>query len=112
VGRHGPRLHAGEVAQVVCLIVSDGEENASKEADQEQVASMVRSRREWGNWTFLWLNLQGKRSKNARMLGINSVDSTLDQINESLPEVANQICRVGARLTGGGRRLLAGGSKR
>jgi hypothetical protein len=109
---HAFILEKSRREHVICLIVSDGEENASKEADREQVASMVRSRREWGNWTFLWLNLQGKPSKSARTLGINCVDSTLDQINKSLPEVANQICRVAARLTGGDRRLLPGGLKR
>jgi hypothetical protein len=97
---------------VICLIVSDGEDNVSREADQKQVASMIGSRCEWGNWTFLWLNLQGKPSKNARALGINCFDSTLVQINESLPEVANQIRRVGARLTGSNRRLLPPGLDR
>ena len=106
---HAFLLEKSRREHVVCLVISDGEENSSREADEKQVASMIRSRREWGNWTFLWLNLQGKPSKNARALGINCVDSTLDQINKSLPEVANQICRVAARLTGGDRRLLPGG---
>jgi Mg-chelatase subunit ChlD len=42
---------------VICVVVTDGEDNASAESDRKQVTAMIQSRREWGNWTFLWLNL-------------------------------------------------------
>jgi Mg-chelatase subunit ChlD len=109
---HGFTLEKSRREHVVCLIVSDGEDNASTAVDQKQVAAMVRSRQEWGNWTIVWLNLQGKPSKSARTLGINCIDSTRDQINESLPAVASQISRVGARLAGGARKLSIEGQKR
>jgi hypothetical protein len=108
---HAFTLEKSRREPTVCLIVSDGDDNSSTEADQTQVAAMIRSRLEWGNWTFLWLNLQGKPSKNARALGIKCFDSTRDQITESLPEVAKQITRVAARLTGGDRRLLLEGKR-
>jgi hypothetical protein len=97
--------------RVICLVVSDGEENCSREADQKQVASMVRSRIEWGNWTFLWLNLQGKPSKSARSLGLNCFDSSCDQIGKALPQVAEQICRVAARVTADDRKSVEGGRR-
>jgi len=109
---HAFTLEKSRREPVVCVIVTDGEENSSTEADQEQVASMIRSRREWGNWTFMWLNLQGKPSRDARALGFNCVDSTRERINESMSEVANRISHVATRLTGGDRRLLPGGWKR
>lgn len=106
---HAFMLEKSRSEPVICLVVSDGEENSSREADQQQVASMIRSRREWGNWNFLWLNLQGKPSRNARALGIDCIDSTLDRINESLPEIANRICRAAVRLTGRYCKVLPGG---
>jgi hypothetical protein len=98
--------------RIICVIVSDGEENCSREADQEQIAAMVRSRMEWGNWSFVWLNLQGKPSKNAKALGIRCFDSTRDQIAKSLPAVAREVSRVAARLAGGSRGLLLEGGRR
>jgi hypothetical protein len=111
---HAFILEKSRRERVICLIISDGEENCSREVDAKQVSSLVRSRMEWGNWTFLWLNLQGKPSKSARALGIPCLDSTRERIGESLPEVAKQISRVAARLVGGGRSrglLLEGGRR-
>src|SRR5262249_13706075 len=45
---------------VVCLIVTDGEDNASRELDRRHIQEMVRAREEMGNWVFIFLNLQGK----------------------------------------------------
>ena len=108
---HAFTLERSRQDPVICLIVSDGEDNASASADQRQITAMVRNRQEWGNWTILWLNLQGKPSKSARALGISCVDSNRDQINESLSAVAGQISRVGARLAGGARKLSIEGPK-
>jgi hypothetical protein len=108
---HAFMLEKSRRDRVICLIISDGEENSSREVDQKQVAAMVRSRIEWNTWTFLWLHLSGKPSKNARALGIDCMDSTREEIAKALPEVARQISRVGARLTGGDRGLLIEGGR-
>jgi Mg-chelatase subunit ChlD len=109
---HAFALEKSRRAHVICLIVSDGEENASRETDQRQIAAMVRNRLEWGNWIFLWLNLQGRPCKTAKALGITCVDSTRDRITEALRAVANQVCGVAARLTASTRRLAIDGAKR
>jgi hypothetical protein len=93
----------------VCLIVTDGRDNRSVEADRKQVAAMVQARREWANWKFLWLDLEGKANKNARALGIDCLASTRSEVGKTLPAVAERISRVASRLTAGDRRLLKGG---
>ncbi len=102
-------LEKSRQAPVVCLIVTDGEDNCSKEADQKQVHAMIQSRREWGNWRFLWLNLQGKPSKNARALGLDCVDCAREDIGKTLPGLAERIVRAVARPGGNIRALTGGG---
>jgi hypothetical protein len=94
---------------VVCLIVTDGEDNCSQEADSKQVHAMIQSRREWGNWLFLWLNLQGKPNKNARALGIDCLDCARQDIGKALSVSADRIARAVARLGGQTRTLIGGG---
>jgi hypothetical protein len=97
--------------RVICLIITDGEENCSQEASQRQVAAMIQTRREWGNWTFLWLNLQGKPSRNAKALNIDCLNSTREDIGKALPEMAERISRAAARLGGNNPRVLPEGRR-
>jgi hypothetical protein len=106
---HSLVLEKSRQAPVICLIVTDGEDNASREADCKQVRAMTQSRREWGNWVFLWLNLQGKPSKNAHTLAIDCVDCAREDIGNALPGLADRISRAVARLGNNGRVLVEGG---
>jgi hypothetical protein len=96
---HALALEKSRQERVVCLTITDGEENCSQEADQKQVAAMIQTRKEWGNWIFLWLNLQGRPSKAAKTLNIECLDSTREEIRRTLPEVAGRISRA-ARIAG------------
>jgi hypothetical protein len=95
----------------LCLIVTDGQDNCSREADRRQVAAMTQNRYEWGNWTFVWLDLEGKPNKNARALGIDCLASTRSEIGHILPEVAERISRVAARISRGDSRFLTEGRR-
>jgi hypothetical protein len=90
----------------VCLIVTDGQDNCSREGDRKQVTAMIQARREWGNWTIVWLDLEGKPNKNARALGIDCLASTRSEVGQKIPEVAERIARVAARISGGDGRFL------
>src|SRR5437867_4552427 len=41
--------------RILCLIITDGEENSSRETTVEQVKKMIRDREARGNWTFAYL---------------------------------------------------------
>lgn len=94
---------------VFCLFVTDGEDNASKEADLRQARAMIQTREEWGNWRFYLLNLQGRPSRNAAQLHVSSIDSTPEKMGEALGVVARRICHDAARLRLSERPLLGGG---
>jgi hypothetical protein len=106
---HSLVLEKSRQVPVICLIITDGEDNASREADWKQVRAMIQSRREWGNWVFLWLNLQGKPSKNAHTLAIDCVDCAREDIGNALPGLADRISRAVSRLGSNKRILIEGG---
>jgi hypothetical protein len=93
---HSLGLEKSRQEPVICVIVTDGQDNASREADQKQVLAMIKTRREWGNWTFLWLNLEGRNrpSKNAAALGLKSLDIGREEIGEVLPALGQRISRA------------------
>jgi hypothetical protein len=105
---HAFLLERSRHEPTVCVIVSDGRDNCSRDADRRQVAAMIHARREMG-WVFVWLDLEGKHNKNARALGIDCVASPRSEVGKTLPAVAERISRVVSRLTTGDRRLLKGG---
>jgi hypothetical protein len=94
---------------VLCLFVTDGEENASVSADFRQVRAMIQTREEWGNWRFYVLNLQGRPSRNAAQLHVKAIDSTPEKMGEALTLIARQICHDAARLRPAENPLLEGG---
>lgn len=53
VGRADAEKQPGE--RVLCLIVTDGEENSSRETTLEQVRTIIREREGRGDWTFAYL---------------------------------------------------------
>jgi hypothetical protein len=94
---------------VVCLIVSDGEENASRELKRPHVQAMIQAREELGNWIFLFLNLQGKPNRSAQALGIQCLDYERENISKGLKAVAAELSRTVVRLSpGAGMKLISG----
>jgi len=57
--------------QVLCVILTDGQENASKEFTQEAVASLVKSRRKQGNWEFVFLGANIDSWAVGRLMGVS-----------------------------------------
>jgi hypothetical protein len=95
---------------VICLVVTDGEENASRELNRRHVQAMIQAREEMGNWIFLFLNLQGKPNRSAQALGIKCFDYGREDIGAGLKAVAAQVSGLVKRLgPGGGMRLIIGG---
>lgn len=48
-------VHAGE--RVLCLVLTDGGENSSKKYSQNRIKEMIRTRKERGNWTFVYIGV-------------------------------------------------------
>ena len=49
--------HKLEDERVLCLIVTDGQENASRETTGEQVTDLIKAHEERGDWTFVYLGV-------------------------------------------------------
>jgi hypothetical protein len=95
---------------VICLFVTDGEDNCSEYVNEKQLKAKIQTRREWGNWTFLCLNLGGKPNKTMMAMGIECVNVAREKISEALPALGQKISQATARL-GNTRRILIGGGR-
>ena len=62
-------------SKVIFLIITDGEENASKEFTKEQVASMVSHQRDVYNWEFVFMGANIDAIAEGSSLGIASHNS-------------------------------------
>jgi Mg-chelatase subunit ChlD len=47
--------------RVLCLIVTDGEENSSRETTRQQVTEIIRALEGRGDWTFVYLGVRPDR---------------------------------------------------
>lgn len=70
----GSRLEAMPESErpnkVICVVITDGEENSSKEHTKEQVAEMVKHQEEKYSWAFIYLGANVDAFDEARQLGI------------------------------------------
>ena len=94
---------------IFCVFATDGEENCSEEASFQQVQAMKSCREEWGNWSFIWLNWQGKPSRAERALRVECIDSPIAKMGEGFSEVTRRMTREFHRLRATRRLLLKGG---
>jgi len=86
----GVKLADGETFdRAVCLIMTDGEENSSRETTKEQVAAIIKEHEARGNWTFAYIGENPERW--ARETG-TSVRSTA-QYNHGDPGASFDIAR-------------------
>jgi uncharacterized protein YegL len=86
----GVRLADGETFdRAVCLIMTDGEENSSRETTKEQVAAIIKEHEARGNWTFAYIGENPERW--ARETG-TSLRSTA-QYNHADPKASFDIAR-------------------
>ena len=63
-------------AKVVLVVVTDGEENASREFHKEQIEKMVKEKTEKSGWQFVFLSADLAAIGDARAIGIHA-DSSL-----------------------------------
>jgi Mg-chelatase subunit ChlD len=47
--------------RVLCLIITDGEENSSRETTKEQVQQIIKERESRGDWTFTYLGISPEK---------------------------------------------------
>jgi len=78
--------HKRDDERVLCLIITDGEENSSRETTREQVTNLIKALEDRGDWTFVYLgvtpdqfvedmNLAGTRTA-TNTAAYNSADPT------------------------------------
>ena len=60
------------IQQALLVVITDGEENSSKEFTREQVFDLISQREKQGNWEFAFLGAGQDAIGQARSLGINN----------------------------------------
>jgi hypothetical protein len=80
---------------IFCVIASDGEDTCSQNPKQKlrDARAMIQVRQSWGNWVFYFLNLQKRPSDAARALLIDSVDCSVEKIDEGFARIARRMAR-------------------
>lgn len=66
----GPRFSKESPAKVIMAILTDGEENASREFGAEKVAALVKEHQEKYGWTIIYLAADQDAWKAAQQIGI------------------------------------------
>lgn len=56
--------------KVICVVITDGEENSSREHKKEQIAEMVKHQEEKYGWAFIYLGANVDAMNEARGIGI------------------------------------------
>lgn len=62
--------------KVINIIMTDGEENSSKEYTQVQMKEMIKEREAKGNWTFVYLGANQDSYVNAQKFGISTMNTS------------------------------------
>jgi len=62
--------------KVINIIMTDGEENSSKEYTQVQMKSLIEERTKKGNWTFVYLGANQDSYVNAQKFGISQMNAS------------------------------------
>ena len=97
LGLHSIEIESqNEHQSVCCFIVTDGEENYSKQFDGLYCRGRIRIHKGRGNWSFLWLNMQGSVSEGAKLLEIDSLDFSRGDIAKVLADLAASLAEAAA----------------
>jgi hypothetical protein len=89
----------------VVFIFSDGEQTHSYKYTEDQIGAMIQNRVNLGNWTFVWMNMQGSQNSTAKKLLIESFDFQQKDIVDVMAAMAERLAASVARmrLTGANR---------
>ena len=88
-----------EADKYICVIVTDGEENSSREWSKEAVHSAIDAKINLGNWTFTYLGTQPETWSDASSLGIGVGATSTYQAQNSgatysvLSSIIHNLCR-------------------
>lgn len=66
------KSEVGKSDKVLCVIMTDGEENSSKEYTQEQLKTLIKELEAEGNWTFVFLGANQDAWANAQKFGFHA----------------------------------------
>jgi Mg-chelatase subunit ChlD len=67
----GDRIKSGEASAVV-VIITDGEENSSREFDSKKIKAMIEELQSTGKWTFTFVGANIDSISTAKVYGINT----------------------------------------
>lgn len=62
--------------KVINIIMTDGEENSSKEYTQDDMKSLIKERENKGNWTFVYLGANQDSYANAQKFGFSKMNTS------------------------------------
>jgi hypothetical protein len=74
----------GKKDKGICVIITDGYENASQEWTNEKVAELIKDLEDNSAWTFVYLGANQDAFSTARQFGIRTADKTLSYSNDQL----------------------------
>lgn len=83
--------------RVIMLIITDGEENSSKETTYEQVKAMIKAKEAQGDWTFTYLGVSldqwaqkyGGQINNAQQYNVNKPGSSFKSASHATSDMRN-----------------------
>lgn len=71
----GVRLSANPAVKVIFVIITDGEENSSKEFDRAKVMEMINHQRDKYSWEFVFLGANQDAIQGAASIGIHAANA-------------------------------------
>lgn len=83
--------------KVLCVIITDGEENSSEKATQKEVKELITSREKSGDWTFIylgenpekWSKEMGTQIGNVAKFNHHNLFSNFEKINKATTKFRN-----------------------
>lgn len=89
--------------KVLVMIITDGEENASKFTTKDSIFSLIKSKETEGNWTFTYMGAGKDAWANSQAMGIYSANTVM--YNNYAPEVAFRGASKGATSRAYGQQM-------
>lgn len=82
---------------VIFVVMTDGEENSSKEFTKAQIKSMIQKQTDQYNWQFTFLGADQNAFAEAAVLGINAdgaADFKLQKVGKAYQHTGNKVARM------------------
>jgi Mg-chelatase subunit ChlD len=85
------------------IIITDGEENASKEYKREQIFDMIKEKEKLGNWTFAYLGANQDSWKVGQSIGLARGNTMNFKVNKMEKVLGHDISRATCCFAAGGQ---------